>query len=492
MKERQSGGAVTGPRHPFGPLTRATDEDHLGEECAVVGISGVPRAADSAYLALYALQHRGQESTGVVSGDGRSLHVHKDMGLVAEVFNPTVLDRLPGEAAIGHNRYSTAGDSSPTNAQPIRVSLSGGEIALAHNGQLWDAKNLRRQMEDRGSIFQTSSDSEIILHLIAASKKTSWEERLMDALKQIKGAYSLTAIVGSRVFAARDPNGFRPLVLGKLDSGWIVASETCALDIVDAEFEREVEPGEVLVLEGDQVQTMGSLGKGEQHGCVFELIYFSRPDSVVFNESVDRVRRRLGRRLAEEHAVDADCVIAVPDSSNSAALGYAEASGIPFELGLIRNHYIGRTFIRPGQGSREAGVRVKYNLVAPVLEGKRIVVVDDSIVRGTTSRKLVSLLRKRGVKEIHFRVASPPVTGPCYYGIDTPSHDELIAANHSLESIREYLGVDSLGYLSEEGLKTCVTRPSDHCYACFSGVYPFTPEAAAAGKKNLDTVPAKP
>lgn len=452
--------------------TNTRGREDLREKCGVVGVVEHPDAAEIAYLALYALQHRGQESAGIVAVDGGTFRQHRGMGLVGEVFAGDVLRTLRGASAIGHNRYSTAGGSSAANVQPICVNYHGGDLAVAHNGQLVNAMELRKGMEARGSIFQTDSDTEVMIHLIAASSAAREEDRILEALGKVRGAFSITLITPGAVYAARDSHGFRPLVLGKLDRGWIAASETCALDIVEAEFLREVEPGELVRLDADGPRTVGRLPSTPEYRCVFELIYFARPDSTVFAESVDRVRRGLGRRLAEEHPAEADCVIAVPDSSNSAALGYAEASKLPFELGLIRNHYIGRTFIRPGQISREAGVRVKYNPVLPLLRGKRIVLVDDSIVRGTTSRKLVKLLRRGGVREIHFRVASPPVLGPCYYGIDTPSRRELIAAQHDLAAIRRYLGVDTLGYLSLEGLRTCVQRPSDHCYACFSNVYP--------------------
>jgi amidophosphoribosyltransferase len=328
-------------------------------------------------------------------------------------------------------------------------------------------------MEERGSIFQTTSDSEVLVHLIAKSSADTFEGRFMEALSRVEGAFSVTVLTKDAIWAARDRHGVRPLVLGKLQRGWIAASETCALDIVEAEIVREVDPGEVVRLDESGIATVGRLPKADLHQCVFELVYFSRPDSVVFGEPVDRVRRRLGRQLALEHPAEAECVIAVPDSSNSAALGFAEESRIPFELGLIRNHYIGRTFIRPGQLSREAGVRVKFNAVRTILEGKRVVVVDDSVVRGTTSRKLVKLLKRAGVREVHLRISSPPVMGPCFYGIDTPSRSELIAANHDLDAIREYLGVESLGYLSEDGLRSAVKAPSDHCYACFTGKYPI-------------------
>jgi amidophosphoribosyltransferase len=450
----------------------APDDDHFHDECGVVGVSGTPGAAEATYLALYALQHRGQESSGIVTADNGTFHHHRAMGLVSDVFSPETLGRLTGTMAIGHNRYSTRGSSNLRNAQPIWVNYHGGDLALGHNGQIVNASTLRRRMERGGSIFQTTSDSEVLVHLIAASRSEPFEARLMDALNQVQGAFSATVLTQNAVYAVRDSYGFRPLVLGRMETGWIAASETCALDIVEAEFLREVEPGEVVMLDDQGVRTVGQLPRTPSYKCVFELIYFSRPDSVVFGEPVDRIRRELGRQLAREHPVEADCVFSVPDSSNSAALGYAEESRIPFELGLIRNHYIGRTFIRPGQLSREAGVRVKYNTVRTILKGKRVIMVDDSIVRGTTSRKLVKLLRRAGVKEVHLRISSPPVVGPCFYGIDTPKRDELIAATHSLDRIREYLGVDSLGYLSEEGLRQSVSAPSEHCYACFTGKYP--------------------
>ena len=464
------------------------DEDHLRDECGVVGVSGAPDSAEVAYLALYALQHRGQESTGIVSTDGARFHSHRAMGLVSDAFSSEVLKGLPGSLAIGHNRYSTQGSSTLINAQPVSVTYHGGDLALGHNGQLVNANTLRRKMEKGGSIFQTTSDSEVLVHLVAASKADRFDQRFLEALRQVEGAFSVTALTREGVFVARDSHGFRPLVLGKLERGWIAASETCALDIVEAEFIREVDPGEVVRMDQTGIQTVGTLSPTPLHKCVFELIYFSRPDSVVFGESVDRVRRRLGRQLAKEHPVEADCVIAVPDSSNSAALGFSEESRIPFELGLIRNHYIGRTFIRPGQLSREAGVRVKYNTVGPALRGKRVAVVDDSLVRGTTSRKLVKLLKRAGVSEVHLRISSPPVVGPCFYGIDTPHRKELIAANNSLEKIKEYLGVQSLGYLSEEGLKSSVAAPSEHCYACFTAKYPV--ELTDAELKEASLIPS--
>ncbi len=448
-------------------------DDALHEECGVVAVAGVKDAAEVAYLALYALQHRGQESSGIVTSHEGRFHHHREMGLVSDVYSADALAKLPGARAIGHNRYSTAGSSNIRNAQPIWVTYHGGDVALAHNGQLTNAGRLRQEMETRGSIFQTTSDSEVFVHLIASSRAGTFEGRLQDALSRVEGAFSITVLTPHGVYAARDAHGFRPLALGRVNGGWIAASETCALDIVEATVEREVEAGEIVRLDPSGPVTVGRLQERPLHQCVFELIYFARPDSSVFGESVDRARRAFGKELAAEHPADADCVIAVPDSSNSAALGFAEASGLPYELGLIRNHYIGRTFIRPGQHSREAGVRVKYNVVRPILEGKRVAVVDDSVVRGTTSRKLVRLLKRAGAKEVHLRIASPPVIGPCYYGIDTPSRDELIAANNDLEAIRRYLDVESLGYLSEAGLRRAVADPDSHCYACFTNRYPI-------------------
>jgi amidophosphoribosyltransferase len=449
------------------------EDDRLHDECGVVGVVGAPDAAEVAYLALYALQHRGQESSGIVTSDRGQFYHHRAMGLVSDIFSPEILKTLAGSSAIGHNRYSTTGSSTLRNAQPLWVTYHGGDLAVGHNGQLTNASTLRRAMEAGGSIFQTTSDTEVLVHLIAASSAGNFEARLLDALSRVEGAFSLTLLSREGVYVARDSHGVRPLVIGRLDQGWIAVSETCALDIVEAEFVREVEPGEVVALEPNGPRTVERLPRTPLHKCVFELIYFSRPDSVVFGEPVDRVRRRLGRQLALEHPAKADCVISVPDSSNSAALGFSEESGIPFELGLIRNHYVGRTFIRPGQLSRETGVRVKFNVVRTILAGKRVVVVDDSIVRGTTSRKLVRLLKRAGVREVHLRISSPPVVAPCFYGIDTPRREELIGANHDLEEIRAYLGVESLGYLSEAGLRAAVRAPSEHCYACFTAKYPM-------------------
>jgi amidophosphoribosyltransferase len=445
--------------------------DRLREECGVFGIWGAENAARLAYAGLYALQHRGQESAGIVASDGREFRSHRGLGLVSDVFAGGVLDKLAGHIAIGHNRYSTTGRNAPQNAQPLVVNYREGDLAIGHNGNLVNALELRREMEDQGSIFQTTSDTEVILHLIARSKATELERMIPEALARCQGAYSLVILAGETLVGVRDARGFRPLCLGRRDQAHVLASETCALDIVGAEFVREVEPGEMVVIDGRGVRSFRIHSPEPQRACVFELIYFSRPDSVVFGQSVDSVRRKLGRRLAEEHPAEADIVISVPDSSNSAALGFSEASGIPFELGLIRNHYVGRTFIAPEQITRSFGVNMKFNPVRRILDGKRVIVVDDSIVRGTTSRSLVMMLRGAGAKEVHFRVSSPPIGWSCYYGIDTPNRRELIASSHTIEEIRKYLHVDSLGYLSMEGLRSCVERPDSHCYACFNGDY---------------------
>ncbi|TMQ60388.1 MAG: amidophosphoribosyltransferase [Candidatus Eisenbacteria bacterium] len=445
--------------------------DRLHEECGVFGIWGAENAARLTYAGLYALQHRGQESAGIVATDGVEFRHHKAVGLVSDVFAGAVLDSLKGHIAIGHNRYSTQGSTLLRNAQPLVVDFREGMLALGHNGNLVNAVALRNELETQGSIFQTTSDTEVILHLIARSKATEIERMIPEALARCQGAYTLVILAGEKLIGLRDPRGFRPLCLGKRGDAHVLASETCALDMVGADFIREIAAGEMVVIDGSGVRSYPALKPKPARACVFELIYFSRPDSEVFGESVDLIRRRLGRRLAEEHPVDADIVISVPDSSNSAALGFSEASRIPFELGLIRNHYVGRTFIAPQQVKRDFGVNLKFNPVRRILEGKRVVVVDDSIVRGTTSRSLVAMLRGAGAREIHFRVSSPPIAWSCYYGIDTPNRKELIASSHSVEEIRKYLHVDTLGYLSMEGLRACVSRPDDHCYACFDGKY---------------------
>ncbi len=464
------------------------------EECGVFAAVGVPRAAETVCLGLHALQHRGQESTGIVAcGEDGEFTTHKGLGLVSDVYRDAVLDRLRGSMAIGHNRYSTSGSVNLENTQPLRVVYRGGPLALAHNGNLVNARELRRSLEESGSIFQTTLDTEIFLHLMALSSADDVPAALEEAARQVTGAYSLVMLAQEAVIGMRDPLGFRPLCLGRLGDGYVLSSETCALDLVGAELLREVEPGEMVLLDSRGMRSRKVFEKpGPPRHCVFEHIYFSRPDSRVFGESVDAVRRRIGRRLAREHPADADLVISVPDSSNSIALGYSEESRLRYELGLIRNHYVGRTFIHPQQASRDHHVRIKFNPVREVLEGQRVVVVDDSIVRGTTSRKLVRLLRKAGAREVHFRVGSPPVTHPCFYGIDTPSRRELIGALKSVEEIREYLGVDSLGYLSIDGLMSCERDgPGRFCRACFTGDYPV-PVLEPQGKLDLENLHRAP
>jgi amidophosphoribosyltransferase len=462
--------------------------DRLKEYCGVVGVIGTPKAARLAHLALYALQHRGQEGSGIVAfGDGR-VRSHKAQGLVADIFDDAILDGLAGDVAVGHNRYSTTGDSCLDNTQPLVAKGRRGEVALAHNGNLVNVEAMRRTLEDEGAVFQSTTDSEIILQLIARSARHSAETILDEALPPLRGAYSLVVATHDELWGIRDPWGFRPLCFGTLPGGGaIVASESCALDIVGATLVREVAPGEVLIFDRTGAMRTHRLPWSEtERFCIFEYIYFSRPDSVVSGHSVDQVRRALGRRLAREHPVEADAVMAVPDSSNSAALGFAEESRIPFELGLIRNHYIGRTFIHPTQEMREDRVRIKFNPVRSLIEGKRLVIVDDSIVRGTTSRKLVKMLWSAGAKEIHLRLSSPPIVSPCYYGIDTPVKSDLIAATHSVDEIAKRLGVTSIGFLSHEGMITSAPAGIGYCSACFTGDYPVT----FAGLEDSQRIPA--
>ena len=443
--------------------------------CGIFGISGHPEAAAMTHLGLYSLQHRGQESAGIVAVKDGEVHAIRAMGLVSEQFAPERMEALVGPMAMGHTRYSTAGSSTIENAQPALVRFKGGHIALAHNGNLVNANEIRVALEDEGSIFSSNADSEVIVHRLAKSQKARPEDKLADALAGVEGAYSLLVQIGDTLVAARDPFGWRPLVMGRLDKALVFASETCALDIVGATIEREVKPGEIIAVSPDgTTRTVQLTPAAKLHRCVFEYVYFARPDSRVFGGSVDRARRALGRRLATEHpAQGADLVFAVPDSSNSAALGFAEVSGLPLELALIRNHYVGRTFIQPTQEGRDAKVKVKYNPVREIVEGKSVVMVDDSIVRGTTTRGLVALVRAAGAREVHMRVSSPPITGPCYYGIDTPERSQLIAANYSIAQIAKQIGVDSLGYLSLDGLLGSVPDgPAGYCHACFSGQYP--------------------
>ncbi len=452
--------------------------DKLHEECGVFGIFGHPEAANLTYLGLYALQHRGQESCGIVASDGMHLKAHRGMGLVSDVFKQDdIFDKLPGSSAIGHVRYSTAGGNDIKNCQPIMVDYSRGSIAVAHNGNLVNAQEIRNSLEQSGSIFSTTADTETIVHLIARTQSDSLVERVCTSLNQVKGAFSVVFLTETRMIAVRDPNGFRPLSLGKLDGAYVIASESCAFDLIEAEYIREVEPGEMIVIDKQGMKSMFPFEQESCHTpCVFEYIYFARPDSRIFDRMVYPVRKEFGRQLARQYPVDADLVMAVPDSGMPAAMGYAEEAGLPFELGLIRNHYVGRTFIEPQQSIRHFGVKLKLNPVREIIEGKRVVVVDDSIVRGTTSRKIVKMIRNAGAKEVHVRISSPPTSFPCFYGIDTPSRKELISASHTIEEIARYITADSLSYLDLDGLHAALKntggKVNGFCEACFSGNYP--------------------
>jgi len=456
--------------------------------CGIFGVYGHRDAAALTQLGLYALQHRGQESAGIVAvdEDGRA-RVSRAMGLVSEGFAEAEMNELQGPVAIGHTRYSTAGASAIENAQPILARVRRGHIALAHNGNLTNAIELRRALEDDGAIFSSTMDSEVIVHRIARASGDSPEARVAQALKGVEGAYCLLIVLDETVIVARDPHGWRPLTMGRLGDGWVFASETCALDIVGATIEREIQPGEIVAVDAHGLRSVRELPHASIHRCVFEHVYFARPDSKIFGGSVDKSRRLLGRQLARECPTPgADLVFAVPDSSNSAALGFSDESGIPYELALIRNHYIGRTFIQPTQAGRDAKVKVKYNPVRELLDGKSVVMVDDSIVRGTTTRGLVSLVRAAGAREVHMRVSSAPIISPCYYGIDTPRRAELIAAQMTHDELVRHLGVDSLGYLSLDGMLSAMPDgPSGYCHACFSGRYPTAipadPEGLRAG-----------
>ncbi len=449
-----------------------TPWDKLGEECGIFGIAAHAEAARLAYLGLYALQHRGQESAGIVSSDGRKLYPRKGMGHVAEVFSAPGLESLRGHSAIGHVRYSTAGDSELSNAQPILIDSWRGPLALAHNGNLVNAAQLKRELERDGAIFHSSSDSEVILHLLCRSKRRTTLESLVEALRIVQGAYSLLVLTPDCLIVARDPHGFRPLSIGRLGGRYVFGSETCAFDLIEAEYVRDVEPGEILLVQEDSLSSEFPLPKEKPAQCIFEHVYFARPDSTVFGRTVNSSRRLLGKNLAREHPVEADVVVPVPDSGVVAAVGYAQESGIPLEFGLIRNHYVGRTFIEPRQSIRNFGVKVKLNPVREILAGRRVVLVDDSIVRGTTSRKIVHIIRSAGAAEIHLRITSPPIIGPCYYGIDTPTRRELIGSYKSVEEIRRFIEADSLGYLSLEEMKRSVGEGERYCTACFTDQYP--------------------
>ena len=455
----------------------AEPDDHFHDECGVVAIFGHPEAANLAYLALHALQHRGQESAGIVSSDRKNLHNHKAMGLVQQIFTRDVIESLPGSAAIGHTRYSTAGQSAMLNAQPFYVQCNKGQLAIAHNGNLTNAIELRRELENRGSIFQGSSDTEVVLHLMGGSREPTLRHALRESLLRLEGAFSLVLLGLDRVIVARDQRGFRPLVYGTLESptgtAHVFASETCAFDLIGATLVGEVKPGEMVTVYDDGLFQERFAPELPASHCVFEHVYFSRPDSAVFGRSIEQSRQRMGRILAREAPAAADCVVPVPDSGVAAALGYAAESGLPFRTGLIRNHYVGRTFIEPQQSIRSFGVKLKLNPVRHLIKDQRVVLVDDSLVRGTTSRKIVGLMREFGAKEIHLRISCPPTIAPCYYGVDTPERSELIAANHTIEEIRAYTGADSVAYLSLEGLKKAVETNGDgYCFACYTGDYP--------------------
>ncbi len=447
-------------------------DDKFHDECGLFGAWNHAEAANVVYLGLYALQHRGQESAGIASTDGHAFHLEKAMGWVADVFSRDRLKRLPGHRAIGHVRYSTAGSSNLRNAQPISATTAHGPVAIAHNGNLVNAEELRAELEKDGAVFQSNSDTEVILHLLAREPGATLIEQLARALTRVKGAYTLLLLTPDSMVGVRDPSGFRPLSLGQLDDGWILASETCALDLMEAKVVRDVEPGEILVVNDKGLTSFKPFKPADRLQCVFEYVYFARPDSVLWGRNVHTVRKALGHQLAREHPVQADLVIPVPDSGVGAALGFSEESGLPYDSGLVRNHYVGRTFIEPQQGIRHFGVKVKLNPNREVLEGKRVVVVDDSIVRGTTSRKIVKMIRSAGAREVHVRISSPPIQWPCYYGIDTPTRKELIGASHKVDEIQRYLSADTLGYLSLEGmLKATGSDPNDFCHACFTGQY---------------------
>ena len=477
-------------------VSRSADlDDHFHDQCGVFGIYGHGEASNLTYLGLHALQHRGQESAGIVSTDGEQLYVHRAMGLVQDIFSEQQLQKLPGRLAIGHVRYSTAGGSHIKNAQPFAVDYAKGSIAVCHNGNFTNEADLREELEQRGSIFQSSSDTEVLVHLVAMSHQVGFEDRVVDALARVEGAYSLLFLNEDTMIAVRDPRGIRPLCLGILPGNkdaHVVASEPTAFDLIGAEYVRDIEPGEMLVIDAAGVRSVRLPVKAEPRMCVFEYVYFARPDSHLGGRSVYEVRKALGERLAVEHGIDADVVIPVPDSGVPAAIGYAAARKIPFEMGLIRSHYVGRTFIEPQQSIRHFGVRLKLNPVEPVLRGKRVVVIDDSIVRGTTSRKIVKMVRDAGAREVHLRISSPPTQWPCYYGIDTPTRRELIASSHTPAEIARYVTADTLGYLSLEGMLGAVAGeggdPTGYCHACFSGQYSIAFKGNANHKRQMRLV----
>ena len=490
LAARGHGGSLPPASRAFDRLTddelEALEKEHRADrfhdECGVFGVHGSEEASHLTYLGLYALQHRGQESCGIVASNGREHIAHRAMGLVADTFGAPILERLKGRFAVGHVRYSTSGESMLRNAQPICANTDGGPVSIAHNGNLVNARVIRRELEGRGAIFGSTSDSEVLLHLLARSREKHMEDRFIDAISRVKGAFSIILLTDDAMIGARDPHGFRPLSIGRKDGAWVLSSETCALDLIGATHERDVEPGEVVVIRRGRLRSIRPMAReAKEHFCIFEQIYFARPDSNLVGYNVYAYRKELGRVLAREHEVEADMVAPVLDSGSAAAIGYAEAAGIPYETALIRNHYVSRSFIEPTQTIRDFKVRVKHNPVRGFLEGKRIVLVDDSIVRGTTLVKIVGMLRAAGAREVHVRISSPPTVGPCHYGIDTPNREELIAYMHSVEEIREKIGADSLGYLSIEGLRATATNELKRgiCDACFSDEYPVEIDTAA-------------
>ena len=461
--------------------------DKFHDECGVVGVYGHLDAANLAYLGLYALQHRGQESAGIVASNNGKMHLEVGMGLVADVFSDVRLKKLPGNIAIGHNRYSTTGGSRIKNAQPCLIEYAGGTMAMGHNGNLVNASEIRKKLGAEGAIFQSTNDSEVIVHLMAQSRRNLFVDRAVAALSQVKGAYSIVLMSENELIAARDPQGFRPLCLGKLDGAYIVASESCVMDLLEAEFIREIEPGELILINQFGMKSFHPFPKTATKQCVFEHIYFSRPDSYLFGQSVYSVRKLMGKALAREKPVEADVVVPVPDSGVISAMGYSEESEIPFQMGLIRNHYVGRTFIEPQSQIRNFGVKIKLNAVKPVIEGKRVIIIDDSIVRGTTSKKIVRMLREVGAKEVHVRISSPPTTHSCFYGIDTPTKGELIASNLDIGQTCEYLGADSLHYITlEKMLEIFGEQKDDFCAACFDGRYPVDVTGSDGSNNQLD------
>jgi amidophosphoribosyltransferase len=463
--------------------------DKLHEECGVFGVFGHPEAARMAYLGLYSLQHRGQESAGIVSSDGTQLYAHRDMGHVSDIFSVDTIAKLKGEATIGHVRYSTAGESSLREAQPFVIDCHRGQVAVCHNGNLPFAGELRRKLELDGAIFSSTSDTEVVLHCIARSRATTLVDAIVETFRGVEGAYSMLFLTPDSLIAIRDPHGFRPLALGTVDASWVVASETCAFDLIGAKYVRDVEPGEVVVITHDGLQSSFPLEKSDRIAqCIFEHVYFARPDSLVFGRSVNKSRHKMGKQLAREHPADADIVVPVPDSGTAAAIGYAAESGLKFRFGLVRNHYVGRTFIEPKQSIRNFGVKVKLNPIHDLIEGRRVVLIDDSIVRGTTSRKIVEMVRQAGAKEVHLRISCPPTIAPCFYGVDTPTKEQLIASSRSVEEICEFVGADSLGYLSMQGLLASCgdQRGTSFCTACYSGNYPIPITKLAESKTERD------